>query len=339
MKAKKLKKWLILLAMNSALVLSASGCGNETKENESQSVQDTEMVDAEKSDLEKSDEKEPEMEKDDIEETSEMEEASDRSEQEEENSEEKIRTDRLLEQYYEDVLVKKEGVIDLPSGYELAIKERHMEGYSIGESYLEEYGICYHAVWDYDKDEEDELLVLVLDEDKDYKRSKIYARMYEAVDGEVVETAELESFFGWMEFDTKQSTEIMLRETKDWFYLAEEAYGLSSIYADGSWYAIRVAHYDGKDFVVDLAKQIAGSDFSETKEEVADTARLLTYIGFDNTAKNLTYQYSFDKRDDLLSVFYMTGEISGSLDKYYETWRITDVPPYMVRLYDSGKEK
>ena len=182
-------------------------------------------------------------------------------------------------------------------------------------------------------------MVLSLDKDKDYDRSKLYARMYEVVNGEVVETAELESFFGWMEFDLSQSTEIFLRETKDWFYLAEEASGSSGIYADGVSYAIRVAHYDGKDFVVDVAKQISGSDFSDTDKEVADTARLLTYVGFDNTAKNLTYQYHFDKNEPLLSIFYMTAEHDGDMNKYYQSGNITDVPPFLVRMFENGNDK
>lgn len=241
--------------------------------------------------------------------------------------------EELLRKYYDEVLVQEEGLIDLPAGYEVRNKEKHLENYSIGEAFLQETGVCYQAVWDYDKDEQDELLVLLLDKDKDYERSKLYARMYEVVDGEVVKAAELESLFGWMEYDMSQSTEVLLRETKDWFYLAEEARGQSGIYADGVTYAIRVAHYDGSDFVVDLAKQMQGSDFSETEEEVADTARLLNNVGFANTAKNLTFEYGFDKKDDLLSVFYMTAEHNGSLDTYFNTGNISDVPPFLVRLF------
>lgn len=246
--------------------------------------------------------------------------------------------EKLLRQYYEQVLIPEEGLIDLPAGYEVLNKEKHFENYSIGEAFLKEYGICYQAVWDYDKDGQDEMLVLSLDEDKDYERSKLYARMYEVVDGEVVQAAELESLFGWMEYDISQSTEVLLRETKDWFYLAEQARGASGIYADGVCYAIRVAHYDGKDFVVDVAKQMQGSDFSETDEEVADTARLLNNVGFANTAKHLTYEYSFDRKDDLLSVFYMTAEHDGSLDTYYNTGNIADVPPFLVRLFAEREE-
>ena len=245
--------------------------------------------------------------------------------------------DSLLESYYETVLLEEEGYMELPCGFEVGITERHYETYTVGEAFFREEGILYHSIWDFDKDDQDEMLVLLLDDDEDYDRSKIYARMYEYIGGEVKETAELESFFGWMEYDISQSTEIFLRETKDWFYLAEEAKGYSGIYADGAAYSIRVAHYDGTDFVVDLAKQMSGSDFSETEDEVADTARLLRNVTFDHTADNLTYEYEFDKEDDLLSVFYMEGEVSGSLDTYYQTFRITDVPPYIIRLFAQGE--
>lgn len=261
--------------------------------------------------------------------------------------------DQLLEAYYEEVLLPEQGLIELPAGYEVSIKERHLENYTIGEVFLQEKGICYHAVWDYDKDGQEEMLVLALDEDKDYKRSKLYARMYEvkasgadeaeSADAnetetrEVVLSAELESFFGWMECDTSQSMEVFLRETKDWFYLAEEARRYNSIYADGASYAIRAAHYDGTDFVVDMAKQISGSEFSEVEESVAETARLLRNITFDHTADNLTYEYSFDERDDLLSVFYMSAEPNGTLDTYYRTRNISDVPTFLIRLF-AGRE-
>lgn len=261
--------------------------------------------------------------------------------------------DQLLEAYYEEVLLPEQGLIELPAGYEVSIKEKHFENYTIGEAFLQEKGICYHAVWDYDKDGQEEMLVLALDEDKDYERSKLYARMYEVEAsgtdeagtadaneteaGEVVLSAELESLFGWMECDTSQSMEVFLRETKDWFYLAEEARGYNSIYADGSNYAIRAAHYDGTDFVVDVAKQLSGSDFSETEESVAETARLLRNITFDHTADNLTYEYSFDESDDLLSVFYMSAEPNGTLDTYYRTGNISDVPPFLIRLF-AGRE-
>ena len=249
-----------------------------------------------------------------------------------------VDSEKLLRQYYDQVISREEGVMDLPSGYEVLNKETHFENYTLGEAFFQETGVCYQAVWDYDKDEQDELLVLVLDKDEDYDRSKLYARMYEVVNGEVVQAAELESLFGWMEYDISQSTEVLLRETKDWFYLAEQARGASGIYADGVCYAIRVAHYDGTDFVVDVAKQMQGSDFSETDEEVADTARLLNNVGFANTAKHLTYEYAFDRKDDLLSVFYMTAEHDGSLDTYYNTGNIADVPPFLVRLFAEREE-
>ena len=249
-----------------------------------------------------------------------------------------VDSEKLLRQYYDQVISQEEGVMDLPSGYEVLNKETHFENYTVGEAFFQETGVCYQAVWDYDKDEQDELLVLVLDKDEDYDRSKLYARMYEVVNGEVVQAAELESLFGWMEYDISQSTEVLLRETKDWFYLAEQARGASGIYTDGVCYAIRVAHYDGTDFVVDVAKQMQGSDFSETDEEVADTARLLNNVGFANTAKHLTYEYAFDRKDDLLSVFYMTAEHDGSLDTYYNTGNIADVPPFLVRLFAEREE-
>lgn len=271
----------------------------------------------------------------------------------EQGQEKPTEIDQLLEAYYEEVLLPEQGLIELPAGYEVSIKEKHFENYTIGEAFLQEKGICYHAVWDYDKDGQEELLVLALDEDKDYERSKLYARMYEVEasgtdeagtadaneteTGEVVLSAELESLFGWMECDTSQSMEVFLRETKDWFYLAEEARGYNSIYADGSNYAIRAAHYDGTDFVVDVAKQLSGSDFGETEESVAETARLLRNITFDHTADNLTYEYSFDESDDLLSVFYMSAEPNGTLDTYYRTGNISDVPPFLIRLF-AGRE-
>lgn len=332
MRFTKWNKRLFLFAASAVMVFSVGGCGNEKPEEKDHEIEAESEVLAshiEETMVSDADEEKEETPKEDH-----SEDVLEDAAKEEAYDDKELEQDKLLERYYEEVLLKEEGLLELPSGCELSIKERHMESYSIGEALLEKYGICYHAVWDYDKDEEDELLVLALDEDKEYDCSKIYARMYEVVDGEVVEAAELESFFNWMEFDTSQSTEILLRETKDWFYLAEEAAGFSSIYADGSCYAIRVAHYDGSDFVVDVAKQLRGSDFSDTNEEVTDTARLLTYVGFDNTAENLTYQYSFDRKDDLLSIFYMTGEIGGSLDKFYETHQITDVPPYMIRLFD-----
>lgn len=262
----------------------------------------------------------------------------DETEESEASDTAEVDPEKLLRQYYDQVIVQKEGLMELPSGYEVLNKEKHLENYTIGEAFFQETGVCYQAVWDYDKDEQDELLVLVLDKDEDYERSKLYARMYEVVDGEVVQAAELESLFGWMEYDIRQSTEVLLRETKDWFYLAEQARGASGIYADGVCYAIRVAHYDGNDFVVDVAKQMQGSDFSETDEEVADTARLLNNVGFANTAKHLTYEYSFDRKDDLLSVFYMTAEHDGSLDTYYNTGNIADVPPFLVRLFAEREE-
>ena len=327
MKKKKLICTLLLCMI--LVVAGLTGCGDKKKEAEKvvESVAEKEEAEREEDKEESSDRQESAEEKDSEENTNE-----DLKETESEEAEEKANEgiDALLEKYYEEVLVEEEGLIELPSGYEVGITERHLEGYSIGEAYFNESGICYHATWDYDKDEQDEMLVLLMGEDKDYERSKLYARMYEVKDGEVVEAAELESFFGWMEFDTNQSTEIFLRETKDWFYLAEEAKGYSSIYADGSAYAIRVAHYDGTDFVVDLAKQMSGSDFSETEEEVADTARLLTYVGFDNTAENLTYEYNFNRKDDLLSVFYITAEHMTSLDKFYHSGNISDVSPFII---------
>lgn len=326
-------KALLAALMASAMVFGVTGCGSNKDTAPEQETQESEA--AQETEVKEESEVLPEQEE--TEAAAETEASGQETESASAGTEE--RADRLLVKYYETVLLPKEGLVKLPSGEEVPLKEHHYENYSIGEAFLQNEGICYHAVWDYDKDEQDELMVLSLDKDKDYDRSKIYARMYEVVNGEVVETAELESFFGWMEFDLSQSTEIFLRETKDWFYLAEEASGSSGIYADGVSYAIRVAHYDGKDFVVDVAKQISGSDFSDTDKEVADTARLLTYVGFDNTAKNLTYQYHFDKNEPLLSIFYMTAEHDGDMNKYYQSGNITDVPPFLVRMFESGNDK
>ena len=334
---KKLNKWLCIVTMSIALAFCLNGCGGEkTEEPEKKVAEKTEQETDESA--QKEEKSEIPEEKDALEAA--LEEAAKEKESKaeepaaEEAASEEMEPDELLEKYYEEVLLEEEGLIELPSGYEVGITERHLQGYSIGEAYLDEHGICYHATWDYDKDEQDEMLVLLMDEDEDYERCKLYARMYEVREGEVVEAAELESFFGWMEFDTSQSTEIFLRETKDWFYLAEEAKGYSSIYADGSAYAMRVAHYDGEEFVVDLAKQMSGSDFSETGEEVADTARLLTYVGFDNTAENLTYEYNFNRKDDLLSVFYITAEHMTSLDKYYKSRNFSDISPFLVKMFE-----
>lgn len=332
------KRWMMLLVINGVMVLGLSGCGAKEEPKKAKEEAVEAVIDKIKETDEENENEELQGEKS----GESFKEKNLRKNQDNGagDSEEaavvqgKSETEKLLEKYYEEVLLEEEGLVELPSGYEVSIKERHLETYSIGEVFLDEYGICYHAIWDYDKDEQDELLVLVLDEDSECERSKLYAKMYEVVDGEVTEAAELESFFGWMEFDTRQSTEILLRETKDWFYLAEEATGYSSIYADGSAYAMRVAHYDGKEFVVDLAKQMSGSDFSDTEETVADTAQLLRNLKFDHTAENLTYEYRFDRSDDLLSVFYMTAEPMGSLDKYYNSMVISDVPPYLFRLFE-----
>lgn len=321
--------WKALLLFSTVAVLTTAGltgCGSDKKDS-AKTEEETKEAAADDTETEETEDLQ-EAEAETVEtETAETEGA--------ESVEEDI--DRMLEKYYEKDLLEAEGLIDLPAGFEITNIEKHMENYTIGERLLQETGVCYHAIWDYDKDEQDEMLVLLLDENEERTASRIHAKMYEVQDGRVVEAAELESFFNWMQFDTTQSTEIFLRETKDWFYLAEEAKGFSSIYADGSSYAIRVAHYDGTDFVVDLAKQMSGSDFSGTEEEVADTARLLTYVGFDNSAETLTYEYNFNRKDDLLSIFYMTAEPMSSMDKYYHSGNISDVPVYIVRLF-AGRE-
>ena len=323
------KRWLMLLVISSAMMFGLSGCGEKEAKQETEE-KTADITTDEMKELDESEETEI-LEEDEADASTKAEKASEEDSEAEEK--ETVKVDKLLEQYYEEVLLPKEGLIELPAGYEVPIKERHFEDFTVGEAFLEEAGICYHAVWDYDKDEQDELLVLLLDEDEDYERCKLYARMYEVIDGEVVENAELESLLGWMEYDVSQSTEVFLRETKDWFYLAEEARGTSGIYADGSAYIIRVAHYDGTEFVVDLAKQMSGSDFSDTKEEVADTARLLRNVKFDHTADGLTYEYKFNTKDDLLSVFYMTAEHNGSLSTYFKTGNISDVPPFIIRAF------
>lgn len=340
MKKKKLVTVLALSLTAVLLLFGLTGCGNEKKAAEKSVLDETEETALGETEKTALDETEETAEEHNDQSTVKETEQSEVSEQEEPTE-----ADKMLETYYEEVLIPEQGLIELPSGYEVPIKERHFENYTIGEAFLQEKGICYHAVWDYDKDGQEEMLVLALDDDEDYERSKLYARMYEVETartgkeglGEVVQSAELESLFGWMEYDASQSTEIFLRETKDWFYLAEEARGYNAIYADGVCCAIRVAHYDGMDFVVDVAKQLSGSDFSGTEEIVAETAQLLTNIKFDYTAANLTYEYGFDKRDDLLSVFYISGEHNGSLDTYGRTGNISDVPPFLIRMF-AGRE-
>lgn len=326
MKKKLLNPLLISSVVTILAVSGLTGCGSKEQE--------TEVTEAAETDKE---EKESEDKVSEALQEAGAEQPAEEQQEEAVAEEADIDIDKMLENYYKKDLLEAEGLIDLPAGFEITNTEKHMENYSIGERLFQETGVCYHAIWDYDKDDQDEMLVLLLDENEDRTASKIHAKMYEVLDGKVVEAAELESFFNWMQFDTTQSTEILLRETKDWFYLAEEAKGYSTIYADGSAYAIRVAHYDGTDFVVDLAKQMSGSDFSGTENEVADTARLLTYVGFDHSAETLTYEYNFNRKDDLLSVFYMTAEPLSSLDKYYHSGNISDVPAYIVRLF-AGRE-
>lgn len=349
----KKKKWMMALALSLTAVilpLGLTGCGKSKPnvwilKNEKTTEEEAASNAAEEATKETTEETNDKNEIKEAEASGKTTDMTETEQSEALSQQEPTEIDRMLETYYEEVLLPEQGLIELPSGYEVPIKERHFENYTIGEAFLQEKGICYHAVWDYDKDGQEEMLVLALDDDKDYERSKLYARMYEVETartgkegiGEVVQSAELESLFGWMEYDTSQSTEIFLRETKDWFYLAEEARGYNTIYADGVCCAIRVAHYDGTDFVVDVAKQLSGSDFSETEEIVAETAQLLTNIKFDYTAANLTYEYGFDKRDDLLSVFYISGEPNGSLDTYDRTGNISDVPPFLIRMF-AGRE-
>lgn len=340
MKKKKLATVLALSFTAVMLLLGTTGCGSEKKAVEETTLDATEVNNGQSA--AKETEETASAEPQEAEAAEKVTNMSETEQSEASKQEEPTEADKILETYYEEVLLPEQGLIELPSGYEVSIKEKHFENYTIGETFLQEKGICYHAVWDYDKDGQEEMLVLALDDDEDYERSKLYARMYEVeTDGtgeeKVVLSAELESLLGWMECDTSQSMEVFLRETKDWFYLAEEARGINSIYADGATYAIRVAHYDGTDFAVDVAKQLSGSDFSDVDEAVAETEQLLRNVTFDHTADNLTYEYRFDKNDDLLSVFYMTGEVNGSLDTYYQTGNISDVPPFLIRLF-AGRE-
>ena len=50
-------------------------------------------------------------------------------------------------------------------------------------------------------------------------------------------------------------------------------------------------------------------------------------------------QYHFDKKEPLLSIFYMTAEHDGDMNKYYQSGNITDVPPFLVRMFENGNDK
>ncbi len=252
----------------------------------------------------------------------------------------------ILENYYEQISTESKKPIDYNKSYIVAYEAVEDAGYAVN-GYLEEIEGCVaYDIRDYDKDGQEELLVLTVQPSSDMQEmySSIWFQMYEITQEAVELAAQTEAYQGILGGSDIQDSYFYVKQTGDMIYLAEESTETVCTYADGTTEALRILHYDGSCFVTDTEKSYSGSDFSGMEEIIAQTADEIRSYGFTKSADGLDTSLTLQMEDGMEELLLVTGvnyEIYNPYNRigtYWENHDLSVLGEVTYRFYTSWEQ-
>lgn len=249
-----------------------------------------------------------------------------------------------VQQYLERDLIPAAGLLDIEQVYKAGYTEEEYGDYfAPRNTYVQGIsGIAGYDIRDYDKDGEDELLVLMLKEGTEQiglPYHTIWIQMFEKDAAGLTLTAEVETQCGGLGGVDIQRRIYSVKESDSAVYIAEETTGILCVCGDCAEKGLRILHYTGWDFAADLEEHYIGSDFSDREEQAAATASNLKALGYTESAAGLTTDMELDRADGLEMIFLVDGrnlklyEQDSTINLYYETQDISYLGEVDYRFY------
>lgn len=257
--------------------------------------------------------------------------------------------DLTVQEYLDRDLIPAAGLLDVGQVYEAGYtEEQYGDYYAPRNTYVQGIsGIAGYDVRDYDKDGEDELLVLMLKEGTEQiglPYHTLWVQVYEKDTAGLRLAAEAEATYGALGGVDVEHLTFYVKETDSAVYVAEEYTGTNCVCADGTMEGLHVLHYTGSGFVTDLEEGYAGSDFSGMEERIAAVAAELKALGFPRSAAGLTTELELDEADGLELIFLADGrnpalyEQESTMGQYYETRDVSCLGKVAYRFYRSAED-
>lgn len=217
--------------------------------------------------------------------------------------------------YVDEVLIPEYGECEAGEYESSYIKT---ENYIRLDSLHSEQGVMTWRIMDFDHDEENELLVLMLKNDEidsryswneEVKHNVVYLQMYESNNGEIVLADEYKGLSAVLGAGDIEDDGVFLHEHENNIYICGSNKATTYLYADGTTLKSFILTYENEKFVEKAGKleEISASDFSGVKQtsEYKNMIKLLNEIGLEEDAKMIaeTEQMVFDfddKQDEML---------------------------------------
>lgn len=239
----------------------------------------------------------------------------------------KIEEKYSLYSYVDDVLIPEIG--QCQEG-EYICDYLRTESYIGVDSVHSQKGVLTSRILDFDGDGKEELLVLILKNDKEYpyseeiRQNEIYIQMYEQIENEIVLQDEYGGLGPVLGYGDRESDGVFLKENQGKIYLCASTSSTAYTYADGVTYQSCVLSYEEGAFVFHSGQRevTAGSDFAEKRAEARSMADFLEGIGLPMEAAQIRESYievfAFtDDVDDMLLRITGENDGSGDIDRFY----------------------
>lgn len=263
-----------------------------------------------------------------------------------------IREKYSLYTYVDDVLVPEMGRCEEGEYISKYVRTSH---YVAVEPVHSQKGVITSRIRDFDNDEKEELLVLVMKNDErvetlaELDRNVVYIRMYEAVKGEIILQDEFRALYPVMGAGDMEDSGIFFQTYEGKIYICGSTYTLNYVIADGSSYNSFVMFYNGSGFerLSGTEETLAGSEFSWDEQNANDMADYLDSIGLANEAQQIRGSWirSFDFSDPSEEmILRITGDNDGTADffEFHDTMdaeTLGTVVFYLQTSWEDGKDE
>lgn len=217
--------------------------------------------------------------------------------------------------YVEEVLIPEYGECEAGEYESSYIKT---ENYIRLDSLHSEQGVMTWRIMDFDHDEENELLVLMLKNDEidpryswneEVKHNVVYLQMYENNNGEIVLVDEYKGLSDVLGAGDIEDDGVFLHEHENNIYICGSNKATTYLYADGTTLKSFILTYENEKFLEKAGEleEISASDFYgvEQTSEYKNMIEVLNEIGLEEDAKKIseTKQMVFDfddKQDEMI---------------------------------------
>ena len=257
----------------------------------------------------------------------------------------KSETEKLdLSTYVKNVLIPQYGKCNTGK-FECAYVVNSNGGVAV-DSVHSEKGILNWKVDDYDGDGTEELLVLLLDNQAKIQgdsidRNSISLQMYAEKDGKIELKDTYDGLCPVLGYADEENDGIFLKESNQKIYICGSTWNTFKNYVSGMVVQSFIITYENDKFAVQAGQtdSISGSDFSECADTAAKMTDVLSEIGLEKEAEQLSipaFRFNDEVDQTLLRI---TGENKGFQTEYYTSNNAEDLGKVELTLACGEVEK